>query len=238
MQSIRPVLSQDYFGTISGTISSDKVAKEYHKMMEIYMKGTDGGPGADENFHNWMECDDTCVVTYPSGQHSNIYLSLVKMWDKSYGYVFVEKKEQLPKDVCIGDTYSGRGDDDEGCVSSFTLATTPRQRSSVKNEMEKIRPDIRDLATAREESSENQREILALLKRDIDTSAGSNKDNMNDIEQTQRVIKNFEEDLNKQNANKWKLMKHSIDVMNDSKISKVENKIREIKRMIKIANSS
>jgi hypothetical protein len=41
----------------------DKVAKEYHKMMEIYMKGTGGGPGADENFHNWMERDDMCVVT-------------------------------------------------------------------------------------------------------------------------------------------------------------------------------
>jgi hypothetical protein len=74
----------------------DKVAKEYHKMMEIYMKGTGGRPGAGENFHSWMECDDTCVVTYLYGQHSNIYLSLVKMWERSYGYVFVEKKEQLP----------------------------------------------------------------------------------------------------------------------------------------------
>jgi hypothetical protein len=214
----------------------DKVAKEYHKMMEIYMKGTGGGPGADENFHNWMERDNTCVVTYLSGQHSNIYLSLVKMWDRSYGYVFVEKKEQLPEDVCIGDTYSSRGrDDDKGCVSSFTLAMTPRQRSSVENEMAKIRTDIRDLATARKESSENQREILALLKGDIDTSAGSNEGNMNDIEQTQRVIKNFEEDLNKHNVKKQKLMDRSIDVMNNLKVSKVENEIQEIKRMIKIS---
>jgi hypothetical protein len=101
--------------------------------------------------------------------------------------------------------------------------------------MEKIRTDIRDLATARKESSENQREILALLKGDIDTSAESNKGNMNDIEQTQQVIKNFEEGLNKQNAKKRKLVEHSIDVMNNSKISKVENKIQEIKRMIKIS---
>jgi hypothetical protein len=158
------------------------------------------------------------------------------MWDRSYGYVFVEKKEQLPEDVCIGDTFSGRGrDDDEGCVSCFTLATTPRQRSSVENEMEKIRTDIKDLATARKESSENQREILSLLKGDIDTSAGSNEGNMNDIEQTQRVIKNFEEDLNKQNGKKQKLMDRSIDVMNDSKVSKVENELQEIKRMIKIS---
>jgi hypothetical protein len=115
------------------------------------------------------------------------------------------------------------------------LATTPRQRSSVENEMEKIRTNIRDLATAKKESSENQREILALLKGDIDTSAGSNEGNMNDIEQTQRVIKNFEEDLNKQYGKKRKLMHRSIDVMNNSKVSKVESKIQEIKRMIKIS---
>jgi hypothetical protein len=192
----------------------DKVAKEYHRMMEIYMKGTGGGPGADENFHNWMERDDTCVVTYLSGQHSNIYLSLVKMWDRSYGYVFVEKKEQLPEYVFIGDTYSGRGDDDEGCVISFTFATTPRPTSmSVETKIEKIWSDIRDLATTQKESSENQREILALLKGDIDSSAGSNNGNMHDIEQTQRVIKNFEGDLNKQNAKKRKLMDRSIDGM-------------------------
>jgi hypothetical protein len=214
----------------------DKVAKEYHRMMEIYMKGTGGGPGADENFHNWMERDDTCVVTYLSGQHSNIYLSLVKMWARSYGYVFVKKKEQLPEDVCIGDTYSGRGDDDEGCVSSFTLVTTPRPTSmSVKTKIEKIWSNKQDLATARKESSENQREILALLKRDIDSSAEYNDGNMHDIEQTQRVIKNFEDDLNKHNANKSKLMDRIIDGMNDSKISKVENDIQEIKRMIKIS---
>jgi hypothetical protein len=151
------------------------------------------------------------------------------MWDRSYGYVFVDKKGQLPEDVCIGDTYSCRGDDDKGCVSSFTLAMTPRQRSSIKNDMEKIRTDIRDLATARKESSENQREILALLKGDIDSSAQSNKGNMNDIEQTQQVIKNFEEDLNKQNAKKQKLMEHSTDVMIDSKVSKVETKYERLR---------
>jgi hypothetical protein len=137
------------------------------------------------------------VVTYLSGQHSNIYLSVVKMWDKSYGYMFVKKKEQLPEDVCIGDTYSGRGDGDEGCISSFTLATTQRQRSSMENEIEKIKSNMRDLATSRKESSETQREILALLKGDIDTSAGANEGNMNDIDQTQRVIQNFEDDLKK-----------------------------------------
>ncbi len=100
--------------------------------------------------------------------------------------------------MCIGVTHSGRGDDDEGCASSFTLAMTPRQRSSMENEMEKIRTNMRDLATAKKESSENQREILALLKRDIDTSSGANEGNMNNIEQTQRIIKNFEVDMKKQ----------------------------------------
>ncbi len=91
--------------------------------------------------------------------------------------------------------------------------------------LEKIRTDMRDLATARKESSENQREILALLKGDIDTSARANEGNMNDIEQTQRVIKNFEDDLKKQNAKKRKLTERSTDVRNNLKVSKVEKEI-------------
>jgi hypothetical protein len=167
----------------------DKVAREYHKMMELYMKGTGGGPGADEYFHNWMECDNTCVVTYLSGQHSNIYLSMVKMWDRSYGYVFVNK-DQLPGNVCIGETYSGRDDDEEDFVSSFSLGTTPRgQRSGMENEMEKNSNQTRNLAASRKESSKNQREILALLKGDMDTSTRANHEGiMNDIEQTQWLL--------------------------------------------------
>jgi hypothetical protein len=59
---------------------------------------------------------------------------------------------------------------------------------------------MRDLAASRKVSSENQREILALLKGDMDISTGANHEgNMNDSEQTQWLIKNFEDDLTTQN---------------------------------------
>jgi hypothetical protein len=71
-----------------------------------------------------MEQDDTSVVTYLFGQHSNLYFSLVKMWDRLYGYVFVNKKDQLPHNVGIGDIYSGQevGFDDANydAIRNFT----------------------------------------------------------------------------------------------------------------------
>jgi hypothetical protein len=166
-----------------------KVSKVYNNMMELNMEGTGGGPGADENFHNWMQHDNPCVVAYLFVQHSKLYLSLVKMWDRSYGYVFVDKKDQFLDNVGIGDIYSSRevGFDDANydAVSKFTSAT-PRQRSrlsSVEVDMEQIKADMRDTAAARKESSGNQKKILTLLKGNVDSSAGE-VGNMNDIEQT------------------------------------------------------
>jgi hypothetical protein len=61
-------------------------------MMDKYMMG---------------ERDDTRTATYINGQNSNLYLSLIYMWDKMYNFVFVEKKDPLPAHIGIGDIYTG-----------------------------------------------------------------------------------------------------------------------------------
>ncbi len=95
---------------------------------------------------------------------------------------------------------------------------------------------MKDIATRRKESNDNQREILLLLKGNVDSSGGVDVSNMNDIEQTQWVIKNFKEDLTKQNAKKWKLMDSAMSAdKKDSKVSKMNREIKDIKRMIKIS---
>jgi len=66
------------------------------------------------------------------------------------------------------------------------------------------------MVTARNAASEAQKEILDLLKRDRESSDGADINGggttMNSIEQTQRVIYNFESDLTALKAKKQKLV--------------------------------
>ena len=79
-----------------------QAAKEYQSMTDKYMMGAGGGDGDYAKLLNWWECDETCTATYSNGQNSNLYLSLMYMWDKSYNFVFVEKKDPLPCHMGIG----------------------------------------------------------------------------------------------------------------------------------------
>ncbi len=79
------------------------------------MMGTGGGDGNDAYFSNWWEHDDTCTTTYLHGQNSNLYMSLLYMWDKLYNFVFVAKKDPLPGHMAIGDIYNV--DEEELCYN-------------------------------------------------------------------------------------------------------------------------
>ncbi len=88
---------------------------------------------------NWWERGKTCTATYINGQNSNLYLSLILMymWDKSYNFVFVEKRDPLPGCMGIGDIYNGDNDDGNGELEFDTESslgqssmTTPKPRGS------------------------------------------------------------------------------------------------------------
>ena len=64
--------------------------------------GTGGGEGADENFAVWEERDPTVFVKY-TPQHSNLYTTLIYIWDKAKGFLLTKPKGPLPPNAAIRD---------------------------------------------------------------------------------------------------------------------------------------
>ena len=75
--------------------------KEYHMVMDKYTQGTGGGSGLDENYVAWQQRDELHVINYTNQQASLIYLTVVHMWDKMYGFSFVSVKDSLPLEWAI-----------------------------------------------------------------------------------------------------------------------------------------
>lgn len=216
-----------------------KVKTEYQKMMDMYTQGTGGGSGDDAEFTTWMDRDDTCVVTYLGGQNSLMYLSVVKMWDRMFSYVFADIKDALPDEAdYYGDGDNGNenedDDNDEMIVSQSKSASKIRanaKSTGVDKNMEQMLNIVRDMSMARKAANGHMSEILTLLKDGDDVVHSCS---INDIEQTQRVIRNFQEDLAQQKEKKRKL--DSNTDAGKSKIDKLKKSMKDTKKNIKIAN--
>ena len=161
--------------------------KEYFAMMEKYTKGTGGGSGAPELFAAWMgdndESQDTeavwknrderQAVTYTT-QRSNIYLSVVLMWDKAHGYKlsYAGAKGNMPKECSIDDSEDIASD-----AASSGGMTTPRPASSssrssstgkkkalgIAQVMEKLSDAKVEAASASREMSLASNEIIKVM---------------------------------------------------------------------------
>jgi hypothetical protein len=57
--------------------------------------GTGGGPGVPENFATWETQDESYVLLYTQ-QDANLYLAVVHIWDKLYGFPFVPRRDPMP----------------------------------------------------------------------------------------------------------------------------------------------
>ena len=68
-----------------------KMLAEYQAVMDLYTKGTGGGPGAPENYANWMHCPDDCIQGYVQ-QPCNFYLAIVHIWDKKSKWRLTSEK--------------------------------------------------------------------------------------------------------------------------------------------------
>ena len=156
-----------------------KVDKEYHAAMDKYTKGTGGGPGADENFAAWEQRDECCVVNY-SNQPSNIYLSVVHMWDKDCGFPFVSVKDPLPLDCSIDDRLNfdvGFDDDVEdsqaincqsyASASASVIASTPSLSVTSSRREQGITKALKDLSQARSESTKMSRDLFDLMTNQV-----------------------------------------------------------------------
>jgi hypothetical protein len=97
---------------------------------------------------------------------------------------------------------------------------------------------MRDMVAARNSANETQKEILMLLNKHDQESSNQAEfgrgTTMNDIEQTQWVIHNFEADLATHEAKKQKLVNIG-DNENDDWIQKLDKTNKSTKSMIKIS---
>jgi len=92
----------------------NSVMTEYKPAMHNWMKGTGGGSGAPEDFSIWENRDPVLFVNY-SNQATRIYLSVIYMWDKEFGFPLVTKKASVPTNAAVDDNvlFRSYGHDDE-----------------------------------------------------------------------------------------------------------------------------
>ena len=228
-----------------------QVAVDYQKMMDKWMMGTGGGPGAPENFAIWQDRDETETAGYIE-QACDVYLSLVYIWDKKYDFVFVTKKDPLPSHMHIGDHYNGDdgGDDDDDEEVDFTnndnnssnqVTPRPSSRTSNKspiprtnnNEVAALTQAVQEMVAAKRSNDAVTKEILELIKNGSESN-NSARGNWNDIEQAQRVIRSFKADLEEHKSKRQKVLDMGTD-KTDKKITKLDEKIKASRKMIKIS---
>jgi hypothetical protein len=63
-----------------------KVVLEYQECIKNYTMGTGCGPGAPKNFATWETRDE----------NANLYLVVVHIRDKLYGFPFVQRRDPMP----------------------------------------------------------------------------------------------------------------------------------------------
>ena len=98
-----------------------KVITAYNKIMEDYTKDTGGGSGNVADVVSWREREDVHFANYNHKVKECLYMTVVHMWNKNYGYPFYAEKEEIPVHCQI--------DDDNGIQSS----TPGTQSSKIKN---------------------------------------------------------------------------------------------------------
>ena len=87
---------------------------KYNVSMKKWTKGTGGGPGADENYSNWMERDDELFVNYCGNKDKDV-LAWIYMLDKKEGFPLNVRNNPPPEDTVMED----------GATSNAT--STPRK---------------------------------------------------------------------------------------------------------------
>ena len=85
-----------------------KVVLEYQECMKKYTMGTGGGHGVLKNVATWETWDESYVLLCRQ-QDANLYLVVVHIWDKLYGYPFVPRpRRDLMPDNCMIDDPTNR----------------------------------------------------------------------------------------------------------------------------------
>jgi hypothetical protein len=185
------------------------VLVQYRKMMALYTKGTGGGDGDPVAYSVWQERDPLTAVTY-SAKHSKgkIYLSVVHIMDKQFGFPLTIVKGSIPEDLVVDDAVA---------------KSTP---TSMSNKV-KVSKEHHGLISAMRTASEKSTRDMDAIASDMKTVFAS-LDNNTDLTQTERQIQlqNAIESTNSQlvlferQKNELKAVKRSIVGDPDSPRSK------------------
>jgi hypothetical protein len=223
-----------------------KLRTEYQKAMDKFTMGTGGGTGAPEGFSVWENRHEAYVVNYDV-QPCNIYLSLVYMWDKQYGYCFVDKKDQLPPDCAIGDGWTGDHDDDNDDEmdnnngnsddgDNDPTLKTPRKRLSGKKQSTSNRKSesnmmraLDQLVSSRKKTQSSAGELVTLMKeRQSNTNDNKSEGIVAQIDKATAVQDNYKKKIEELRSAKHAIIDGTSST--EAKKKKVASIVDEIKQ--------
>ena len=104
---------------------------EYRRATHKWRKGTGGGPGAPENFHNWNQRDAKLFANYGGGKQGvrvkKDYLAYILMADIKCSYAFSSRFAPAPKDAVLedGDKEIIEGNEE---MQEFQELTSPNKK--------------------------------------------------------------------------------------------------------------
>ncbi len=174
-----------------------KVVLEYQVCMKKYMKGTGGGPGAPENFSTWQTQDETYVSQYTQ-QSCNLYLAVVDIWDKQFGFPFVPRRDPMPDNCMIDDIVNFKGGEEnednipeevqarltiplptrKNAARSTTSTTSSTKLQSAQKGIENV---LEKMSQGREEMKEATSEILDITRRSASTRSSTSESEPHEI---------------------------------------------------------
>ena len=210
-----------------------KMVAEYQAMMDLYTKGTGGGPGASEHYADWMQRPAECVVGYIH-QPCNFYLSVVHIWDKTSQWLLTDEKDPLPLNCAIDDSTTeinfhnenddGSGDDfvlsrvhsptQQGQAATRTPSNSSRRSLSASSAKEKRAvAALESLNASRANAKSSENEIINIMRRMEGSISGGRttgiaskaRELVEDVSRTRTLIRLGEGDLKRLKKKKRKL---------------------------------
>jgi hypothetical protein len=150
--------------------------KEYNASGVKWTEGTGGGPGRDEDYMIWQERDPLDFCSY-SNQHSHLYLTLVYILDKQYGFLLTEEKPPLPPGCRVED----------GCNAAAASASASSKKQAKEDEvLSSLKKSMESMSAARALQSKELQSILQ------GTGIDETSDLIEKIERTTNLVDNYE----------------------------------------------
>ena len=116
---------------------------KYNVSMKKWTKGTGGGPGADENYANWMDRNDEIFVNYCGAKDADV-LAWIYMLDKKEGFPLNVRNNPPPADTVMEDGTSNASRSTQKKKAAKTRSMQAMENFTIN--MEKTFSTLTDMA--------------------------------------------------------------------------------------------